>query len=134
MDATFNLNKAKVRNMNNSYHNSVSRAMIHINDVKYDLLKIAEMYDGVLQDGLGYMAADMFCNYLEDMCSSRLIHSYEITEIVLKEHSYTYDVSIQITGDRTPKKLKIHVGLYKSAWPDLASSMKHTESGYVNAQ
>jgi hypothetical protein len=133
MDATFNLNKTRVKNMNHTYHN-VSRAMIHINDVKYDLLKIAEMYDGVLQDGLGYLAADMFCNYLEDLRNGRLIHSYEISEIVLKEQSYTYDVGIQITGDRTPKKLKIHVGLYKSAWPDLAPSMKHTESGYVNAQ
>jgi hypothetical protein len=130
MDATFNTTRAKVRTMNQHY-NSVSRAMIHINDIKYDLLKIAEMYDGILQDGLGHMAADMFQNYLSDLRADRWIYGYEITEVVLKEQSYTYDVSIQITGDRTPKKLKIHVGLYKSAWPDLAASMQYTGTGYV---
>jgi hypothetical protein len=107
--------------------------MININDIKYDLLKISEMYDGVLQDGLGHLAADMFCKYLQDMCDQRWMHSFEITEIVLKEHSYTYDINIQITNDRTPKKLKIHVGLYKSAWFDLSNSMKNTANGYVNA-
>jgi hypothetical protein len=114
---------------NNSY---VSRAMININDIKYDLLKIAELYDGILQEGLGHLPADMFQAYLNDMRNDRWIHSYEITEVMLKEYSYTYDVSIQITNDRTPKKLKIHVGLYKSAWPDLATIMKYNGSGYVN--
>jgi len=129
MDATFNLNKSRVKTTyNNSY---VSRAMININDIKYDLLKIAEMYDGVLQDGLGHLPADMFLAYLSDMRADRWIHSYEVSEIMLKDHSYTYDVGIQITNDRTPKKLKIHVGLYKSAWPDLASTMKYNGSGYV---
>ena len=129
MDATFNLNKSRVKTTyNNSY---VSRAMININDIKYDLLKIAEMYDGVLQDGLGYLPADMFLAYLSDMRADRWIHSYEVSEIMLKDHSYTYDVGIQITNDRTPKKLKIHVGLYKSAWPDLAPTMKYNGSGYV---
>ena len=130
MDATFNLKRSKVRTMhnNNSY---VSRAMININDIKYDLLKISEMFDGVLQDGLGHIAADMFCKYLQDMCDQRWMHSFEITEIVLKEHSYTYDINIQITNDRTPKKLKIHVGLYKSAWPSFANTMKNSDAGYV---
>ena len=131
MDATFNLKNNKVRTMSNTHHHNVSRAMVHINDVKYDLLKIAEMFDGILQDGLGHLAADMFSKYLEDLKNDRWIHGYEITEIVLKEHSFTYDVNVQITNDRTPKKLKIHVALYKSAWPDLAPSLKYNkETGY----
>ena len=130
MDATFNLTKTKVKNMTNTHHN-VSRAMVHINDVKYDLLKIAEIYDGILQDGLGYLAADMFSKYLEDLKKDNWIHGYEISEIVLKEHSYTYDVNVQITNDRTPKKLKIHVGLYKSVWPDIAANFKYNDkTGY----
>jgi hypothetical protein len=115
----------------NQHQNTVSRAMIHINDIKYDLLKIAEIYDGVLQDGLGNLAADMFNAYLSDLRGSKWIYDYEISEIVLKEQSYTYDVSIQVTQDRTPKKLKIHVGLYKSPWPELAATMQYTGSGYV---
>lgn len=132
MAATFNLTKTKVKNM--STYNNVSRAMIHINDVKYDLLKIAEMFDGILQDGLGHLAADMFSKYLDDLKEGRWIHGYEISEIVLKEQSYTYDVNVQITGDRTPKKLKIHVGLYKSAWPDIAANFKYDEKTGYHAQ
>jgi len=133
MDATFNLNRSKVRTVHNNNNSYVSRAMININDIKYDLLKIAELYDGVLQEGLGHLPADMFLAYLSDMRNDRWIHSYEITEVMLKEYSYTYDVGIQITNDRTPKKLKIHVGLYKSTWPDLASTMKYNGSGYVRS-
>jgi hypothetical protein len=116
--------------MNN--YNQVSRAMIHINDVKYDLLKIAELYDGILQEGLGHLPADIFNLYLNDLKEQDWVFNYEINEITLKEQSYTYDMSVQITEDRTPKKLKIHVGLYKSSWPELAASkMKYTGSGYV---
>lgn len=130
MDATFNTNKIKTMNQ---HYNQVSRAMININDIKYDLLKIAELYDGVLQEGLGHLPADMFQSYLSDLRGDQWIYDYDISEIVLKEQSYTYDVSIQITEDRTPKKLKIHVGLYKSAWPNVYSTMKYTGSGYVRA-
>lgn len=130
MDATFNLRNNKVKTMN-QYHNSVSRAMININDIKYDLLKISELFDGVLQEGLGHLPADMYQSYLSDLRADRWIHDYDISEIMLKEQSYTYDITVQITNDRTPKKLKIHVGLYKSPWPELAATMRYTGSGYV---
>lgn len=106
---------------------------LSINDIKYDLLKVAEIYDGLLQEGNGHMAADMFSKYLNDMKEMEGIYEYEITDVVLKEQSYTYDISIQVAEDRTPKKLKIHVGLYKSPWPDVYSKMKYTGSGYVIA-
>jgi len=132
MDVTYNTNRGNRFNKpHNNYHSNVSRAMININDIKYDLLKISEMYDGILQDGLGHLAAEMFCNYLNDLVNDRSIFGFEITEIILKEHSYTYDVNIQITNDRSPKKLKIHVGLYHSAWPDLAVTLNYDKAtGY----
>jgi hypothetical protein len=132
MDVTYNTNRNNRFNKP-SYQNHVSRASININDIKYDLLKVAEIYDGLLQEGLGDLSAHMFSAYLQDLCDDRWIHSFEITEIVLKEHSYTYDINVQITNDRTPKKLKIHVGLYHSAWPALSKTMKNTDAGYVNA-
>lgn len=132
MDATFNLSNTKVKKMTNNNRENNSPSM-NINDVKYDLLKIAEIYDGILQDGLGDLAAKMFCHYLDDMCADKLIYSYEITDIMLKEHSYTYDINVKPSIDRTPKKIKVHVGLYKSKWPELASKMKYTGNGYVAA-
>ena len=132
MDATFNLTKTKIRTMSQHY-NQVSRAMININDIKYDLLKIAELFDGILQEGLGHLPADLFQAYLSDLRGEKWIHDYDVSEITLKEQSYTYDVSVQITNDRTPKKLKIHVGLYKSPWPELAPTMQYTGSGYIRA-
>lgn len=136
MDATFNLTNTRVKKMNNyNRDNRDTRApSMNVNDIKYDLLKIAEMYDGLLQEGLGDLAARMFCNYLDDMCQARLVYNYEITDIVLKEHSYTYDINVRISNDRTPKKIKVHVGLYKSAWPAFSSTMKYSaDTGYVNA-
>jgi hypothetical protein len=109
----------------------ISRATTNINDIKYDLLKIAEVHDGLLQEGLGELPVRLFNAYLGDMRNEGTIYSYNVDNIVLKEHSYTYDVSVQITRDRTPKKLKVHVGLYKSAWPDLATKLKYTNAGYV---
>lgn len=109
----------------------ISKAPININDIKYDLLKIAEVHDGLLQDGLGELPVRLFDAYLTDMRSANWIYDYQIAEITLKEQSFTYDINIQITKDRTPKKLKVHVGLYKSAWETLAPSMKYTGNGYV---
>ena len=116
--------------MKQQFNNKMS---LSINDIKYDLLKIAEIHDGVLQDGLGHLASNMFSRYLDDMKDMGHVFAYEITDVVLKEQSYTYDVNVQIAEDRTPKKLKIHVGLYKSLWPELYSKMKYTGSGYVTA-
>ena len=127
MGATFNLNNKRIK----AVTTQVSKAMINVSDIKYDLLKIAEIYDGLLQAGLGELPIHMFNLYLTDLKNDEWIYGFEITECVLKEHSYTYDVSVQITNDRTPKKLKIHVGLYKSAWPELAPTLKYNaETGY----
>lgn len=112
---------------------TISKSPININDIKYDLLKIAEIHDGLLQDGLGELPVHYFNAYLSDMRNLNWIYDYQISDITLKEQSYTYDINIQVTRDRTPKKLKVHVGLYKSAWPDLAARMKHTDAGYVRA-
>jgi hypothetical protein len=112
---------------------NISRAPININDIKYDLLKIAEVHDGLLQDGLGELPVKLFNAYLSDMRNQNWIYDYQVTDVTLKEQSFTYDVNIQITRDRTPKKLKVHVGLYKSPWLDLAPTMKYNGSGYVSA-
>ena len=118
--------------MPNYYDNKTPT--MNINDVKYDLLKISELYDGVLQAGMGELPLGLFRSYLNDLCDDNLIYSYEFTDIVLKEHSYTYDINIKSSYDRSPKKIKIHIGLYKSAWPNVVSSMKYTkDKGYVNA-
>jgi hypothetical protein len=95
----------------------VSRARIHINDIKYDLLKIAEPWDGVMFEGIEQRPMHLFRSYLKDLVDARLINSFDLPGHEVKDTSITYDVVIQITRDRTPKRIKIHVGLYKSAWP-----------------
>lgn len=95
----------------------VSRARIYVNDIKYDLLKIAEPWDGTMFNGIEQMPLNLFNCYLSDLVNSKMIASYDIPGREIKDTSITYDVVVQITSDRTPKRIKIHVGLYKSAWP-----------------
>lgn len=95
----------------------ISRARIHINDIKYDLLKVAEPWDGVMFEGIEQRPLHLFRCYLQDLVSARMINSFDLPGHEVKDTSITYDVVVQITRDRTPKRIKIHVGLYKSAWP-----------------
>ena len=55
---------------------NISRAPININDIKYDLLKIAEVHDGLLQDGLGELPVNLFNAYLSDMRNQNWIYDY----------------------------------------------------------
>lgn len=105
----------------------VSKANIHINDIKYDLLKIAEPHDGYMTPELSStddLIVKLFKAYLADLRLQGYIHSYDVPSVAFKETSATYDVVVQITRDRTPKRIKIHVGFYQSPWPSLALRLK----------
>lgn len=91
--------------------------------IKFDILKISEMYDGVLTEQLAMLPVQMYEKYLKDLIADEMIYTYRIEAPELRTHSetgaksFTYTFHIQGTQDRTAKVLKIHVGLYKSAWP-----------------
>lgn len=107
-------------NYNNQYQ--PRRAGLNINHVKFDLLKISELYDGVLTAELGRLPLEFYNQYLTDLCKADMIYSYSIDNPELRTHeasgdrSFTYTVNIQSGKDRASKALKIHVGLYKSPW------------------
>ena len=108
----------------NGYNNKpMNKSMISMDNIKYDLLKIAEPYDGVMFEGSGYLVNDLFASYLNDLQDDHLIYSWSIPEEQYKENSVTYDVIVQLTEDRSPKKLKIHVGVYKSKWPEIKEKL-----------
>lgn len=98
---------------------------LNLSHIKFDLLKISEIYDGVLTEELAYLPVDLYSKYLNDLVADQLIYRFEIDRPELRENSetgaksFTYTFHIQGTPDRTAKVLKIHVGLYKSAWPAL---------------
>jgi len=88
----------------------------NLQDLKYDLLKISEPYDGVLwEDNTAESVAKLFNAYLDDMRKWRNIFAYEVG-FTRKETSYTFDVNVTLAPGRSPKKLKIHVGIYQSKW------------------
>ncbi len=108
----------------NGYNNKpMNKSLISMDNIKYDLLKIAEPYDGIMFEGSGYLVNDLFAAYLNDLQDDNLIYSWSIPEEQYKENSVTYDVIVQLTEDRSPKKLKIHVGVYKSKWPELKEKL-----------
>ena len=98
------------------------RSGLNINHVKFDLLKISELYDGVLTEELGRLPLAFYNQYLTDLCNDGMIYGYSIDNPELRTHeatgdrSFTYTIHIQSAPDRASKALKIHVGFYKSAW------------------
>lgn len=84
-------------------------------DIKYDLLKIIEPYDGTMTKKNNKQIFDLFNSYLGDLRKDRLIKDYTIYYNA-KDNTITYDVGIKLSSDRSPKKLKIHVGLFTYPW------------------
>jgi hypothetical protein len=137
MDASNNTLNNRVRferkdrgNYNPQYQ--ARRAGLNINHIKFDLLKISELYDGVLTADLGHLPLEFYNQYLTDLVKSNYIYGYAIDTPEMRRHeasgdrSFTYTVNVQSAADRASKALKIHVGFYKSAW---APETVHTEDG-----
>ena len=82
----------------------------NINDIKYDLLKIIAPYDGYMYNEVETnKLISVFNSYLGDLKRSYKIFSFEIANTE-KENAITFDIQIKMQKDRSPKKLKIHVG------------------------
>jgi hypothetical protein len=88
---------------------------ISVNDIKYDLLKIIEPYDGLLERGKSKPVYHLFVTYLNDMRKEGTIREFNVSSSA-RESATTFDVSIKVSADRTPKKLKIHVGVFKAPY------------------
>lgn len=92
---------------------------ISLNDIKYDLLKIIEPWDGILERRNPKPVRALFIAYLNDLQKKKLIYDFSI-DTTDRETAFTFDVNIRMSPVRSPKKLKIHVGIYKSPWTKAA--------------
>ena len=90
-----------------------------MSDIKYDLLKIMEPYNGIItssdDDSNQKKLKKLFNAYLEDRKISKTIYEFSIDPVV-NETSITYEMAISLEQNRRPKKLKIHVGLFSHPW------------------
>lgn len=91
-------------------HNSIS-----INDIKYDLIKIIEPWDGILETYDPRPVRRLFVAYLNDLQKERKLYDFSI-DTTNRDNAITFDVSIRMGPTRGPKKLKIHVGTYTHPW------------------
>jgi len=81
-----------------------------LQDIKYDLLKIIAPHDGYMYNNKDTVKVrSLFNSFLGDLKKSYKIREYEIRDTE-KENAITFDIEIRIHKDRSPKKLKIHVG------------------------
>jgi hypothetical protein len=104
--------KYKTPEANNPGSGSYFKLMgyYNINDIKYDLLKIIQPYDGYMyNEKETNKLISVFNSYLGDLKRSYKIFSFEIANTE-KENAITFDIQIKMQKDRSPKKLKIHVG------------------------
>jgi len=91
---------------------------IGLQNIKYDLIKISEPYDGLLwEDNTAEIVNRLMRSYLTDLIKDRFIVKYDIEYTRNENASYTFDIGIQLESNRTSKKIKVHVGIYKSNWP-----------------
>lgn len=90
---------------------------ISINDIKHDLIKIIEPFDGRLEGKVGSekRVERLFKTYLVDLTKNRQIQDFTVVSSV-RDTAVTYDVNVKINADRSPKKLKIHVGIFQPPW------------------
>jgi len=88
---------------------------ITLNDIKYDLLKIIEPYDGRLESGKPRPVRHLFVQYLRDLQKEKLIYDFGI-DTTDRDTAITFDVNIRLAPNRSPKKLKIHVGTFQYPW------------------
>lgn len=88
---------------------------IAINDIKYDLLKIIEPWDGILSERQYQPVYNLFISYLLDLKKEDYIKDFTVV-YTIRDTTISYDVSVKLSNERSPKKLKIHVGSYKHPW------------------
>ena len=90
---------------------------ISINDVKWDLIRIIEPWDGILENKpeSEEVVFKLFKSYLGDLVKQRKIQDFTIVGSI-RDTAITYDVAVKIAADRSPKKLKIHVGIFQQPW------------------
>lgn len=90
-----------------------------LNDIKYDLLKIIEPYDGQLEHNRPRQVRFLFTQYLRDLQKNKSIYDFSI-DTTNRDTAITFDVNIRMTQSRSPKKLKIHVGTFQLPWCNAA--------------
>ena len=81
------------------------------NDIKYDLLKIIEPWDGYLEKANPQPVHALFISYLKDLKKRNTIFSF-VVETIDNDMSFTYHIAVQRSPMRAPKKFKIHVGKF----------------------
>ena len=96
---------------------------ISVNDIKYDLIKIIEPHDGRLEnkEDAGKTVSKIFRSYLEDLQKQRKMQDFEIL-VTKRDTAFTYDISVKLDVERSPKKLKIHVGIFQHPWVEKAAA------------
>jgi|TARA_B110000503_G_scaffold137214_1_gene221047 hypothetical protein len=88
---------------------------VSINDIKWDLIKIIEPYDGVLapNEGSEQTVRRLFIRYMSDLKYAGLVNDFNVHSSI-RSNAVTFDVSVKMSQERSDKKLKIHVGVYQN--------------------
>lgn len=82
----------------------------NINDVKFDLLKIIQSFDGYMYNEKDVAKVSrMFHSYLSDLRSAHKLFNFSVQSSD-KANAVTFDIQVTMNRDRSTKKLKIHVG------------------------
>lgn len=88
---------------------------LNISNIKYDLIKIIEPWDGILMRNQSEPVYRLFVSYLNDLRKEGKLREFNVSS-TNRDTAITYDVAIKFSNERSPKKLKIHVGTFQYPW------------------
>lgn len=77
-------------------------------DIKWDLNKISEQYDGLLNEFSERVVRNLFVQYLGDLKYARLIGEYSVSSSI-NNGFIAYDVSVKMPSSRSPKKIRVQL-------------------------
>jgi hypothetical protein len=88
---------------------------ISIKDIKFDLLKIIEPYDGRMEHKSNRPVQNLMLSYLYDLKNDKAIHDFSLNSSK-SEKAHTFEIKIKRQQNDTLKTLKIHVANFQHPW------------------
>ena len=88
---------------------------IVVHDIKYDLLKIMEPWNGRLTKNSPGPVRRLYSEYLKDLAKSKLIKDHSI-DIDKNEKSHIFYVNVRTLSKNSPQVIKIYVDYFRHPW------------------
>lgn len=94
----------------------MTRSYVVPENIDYDLAKIVEPWDGILQSNQSGPVYHLIKSYFLDLKYSGMIKEFSLRSSSRQKH-IVYDINVRFTNDKTKfKKFKVYVSTFQYPW------------------